>query len=102
MLAAMPPIVEHNASSTGTDVVGYLTEGPGFSTFTRDDDTVYHAYSTTARGLEFLMGYYRSSTAHRMAAGRARRLSSGSAARRVLSASRTGHRSQSARTVRSS
>ena len=58
MLAAMPPIVEHNASSTGTDVVGYLTEGPGFSTFTRDDDTVYHAYSTTARGLEFLMGYY--------------------------------------------
>ena len=58
MLAAMPPVVEHNASSTGTDVVGYLTEGPGFSTFTRDDDTVYHAYSTTARGLEFLMGYY--------------------------------------------
>ncbi len=58
MLAAMPPIVEHNAGSTGTDVVGYLTEGPGFSTFTRDDDTVYHAYSTTARGLEFLMGYY--------------------------------------------
>ena len=58
MLAAMPTIVEHNASSTGTDVVGYLTEGPGFSTFTRDDDTVYHAYSTTARGLEFLMGYY--------------------------------------------
>jgi predicted dithiol-disulfide oxidoreductase (DUF899 family) len=58
MLAAMPPVVEHNASSTGTDVVGYLTEAPGFSTFTRDDDTVYHAYSTTARGLEFLMGYY--------------------------------------------
>ena len=58
MLAAMPPVVEHSASSTGTDVVGYLTEGPGFSTFTRDDDTVYHAYSTTARGLEFLMGYY--------------------------------------------
>ena len=58
MLAEMPPVVEHNASSTGTDVVGYLTEGPGFSTFTRDDDTVYHAYSTTARGLEFLMGYY--------------------------------------------
>jgi predicted dithiol-disulfide oxidoreductase (DUF899 family) len=58
MLAAMPPVVEHNASSAGTDVVGYLTEGPGFSTFTRDDDSVYHAYSTTARGLEFLMGYY--------------------------------------------
>ena len=24
----------------------------------RDGDAVYHAYSTTWRGLEFLMGYY--------------------------------------------
>jgi predicted dithiol-disulfide oxidoreductase (DUF899 family) len=53
-----PPILEHNASSSGTDVVGYLTQGPGFSAFARDDRTVYHTYSTTARGLEFLMGYY--------------------------------------------
>ena len=28
----LPPIVEHNASSTGTDVAGYVTESPGFST----------------------------------------------------------------------
>jgi predicted dithiol-disulfide oxidoreductase (DUF899 family) len=55
---AFPPIVEHNARSTGTDVVGYLTESPGFSTFVRDGDDVYHAYSTTWRGLEFLMTYY--------------------------------------------
>jgi predicted dithiol-disulfide oxidoreductase (DUF899 family) len=54
----LPPIVEHNAASTGTDVVGYLTESPGFSTFVRDDGAVYHTYSTTWRGLEFLMGYY--------------------------------------------
>jgi predicted dithiol-disulfide oxidoreductase (DUF899 family) len=54
----LPPIVEHNAGSTGTDVVGYLTESPGFSTFVHDDAAVYHAYSTTWRGLEFLMGYY--------------------------------------------
>jgi predicted dithiol-disulfide oxidoreductase (DUF899 family) len=54
----LPPIVEHNARSTGTDVVGYLTESPGFSTFMQDDDAVYHTYSTTWRGLEFLMGYY--------------------------------------------
>ena len=54
----LPPIVEHNARSTGTDVAGYLTESPGFSTFVHDDDAVYHAYSTTWRGLEFLMGYY--------------------------------------------
>ena len=55
---AFPPIVEQNARSTGTDVVGYLTESPGFSTFVRDGDDVYQAYSTTWRGLEFLMTYY--------------------------------------------
>jgi predicted dithiol-disulfide oxidoreductase (DUF899 family) len=54
----MPPIVAHNAGSTGTDIVGYLTELFGFSTFARDDGTVYHTYSTTGRGVEFLMGYY--------------------------------------------
>jgi predicted dithiol-disulfide oxidoreductase (DUF899 family) len=56
--SGLPPIVEHNARSSGTDIVGYLTESPGFSAFVRDDDTVYHTYSTTWRGLEFLMGYY--------------------------------------------
>ena len=54
----MPPIVEQNARSVGTDVVGYLTESPGFSTFVHDDGAVYHTYSTSWRGLEFLMGYY--------------------------------------------
>jgi predicted dithiol-disulfide oxidoreductase (DUF899 family) len=56
--AGMPPIVAHNASSTGTDIVGYLTQLFGFSAFVRDDGTVYHTYSTTGRGVEFLMGYY--------------------------------------------
>src|SRR5918996_4004769 len=55
---AFPPIVEHNARATGTDAVGYLTESPGFSTFVRHGDEVYHAYSTTWRGLEFVMTYY--------------------------------------------
>jgi predicted dithiol-disulfide oxidoreductase (DUF899 family) len=54
----LPPIVGYNAQSSGTDAVGYMTESPGFSTFVRDEGTVYHAYSTTWRGLEFLMGYY--------------------------------------------
>ena len=58
MGSALRPIVEHNASSTGTDVVGYLTESPGFSTFLHNNGAVYHTYSTTWRGLEFLMGYY--------------------------------------------
>src|SRR5919198_1294020 len=57
-LEQLPPIAAHNASSTGTDLVGYLTELFGFSTFVRDDGTVYHTYSTTGRGVEFLMGYY--------------------------------------------
>jgi predicted dithiol-disulfide oxidoreductase (DUF899 family) len=45
-------------SETGTDVGGYLSEVPGFSAFVIDDGVVYKTYSTTARGLEFLMGYY--------------------------------------------
>jgi predicted dithiol-disulfide oxidoreductase (DUF899 family) len=55
---SFPPIVEQNARAAGTDIVGYLTESPGFSTFVRDGDDVYHAYSTTWRGLEFVMTYY--------------------------------------------
>jgi predicted dithiol-disulfide oxidoreductase (DUF899 family) len=55
---AFPPIVEQNARASGTDVVGYLTESPGFSTFVRDGEDVYQAYSTTWRGLEFIMSYY--------------------------------------------
>jgi predicted dithiol-disulfide oxidoreductase (DUF899 family) len=56
--ARIPPIAERNARSSGTDVGGYLTESPGFSTFVHDDGTVYQTYSTTWRGLEFLMSYY--------------------------------------------
>ena len=56
--AGPPPAVDHNASLSGTDVTGYLTEGPGFSAFVLDDGTVHQTYTTTARGLEFLMGYY--------------------------------------------
>ena len=56
--SGLPPIVEQNARVSGTDVAGYLTESPGFSTFVRDDGAVYHTYSTTWRGLEFVMGSY--------------------------------------------
>jgi predicted dithiol-disulfide oxidoreductase (DUF899 family) len=58
MKGGLPPIVEQNARATGTDAGGYMTESPGFSTFAKDDDAVYHTYSTTWRGLEFLMSYY--------------------------------------------
>jgi predicted dithiol-disulfide oxidoreductase (DUF899 family) len=56
--AGPPPVLDHNAKSTGTDVPGYLSQGPGFSVFLLDGATVYQTYGTTARGLEFLMGYY--------------------------------------------
>jgi predicted dithiol-disulfide oxidoreductase (DUF899 family) len=56
--SGLPPIVGLNARSAGTDVAGYLTESPGFSAFVRDDGAVYQTYSTTWRGVEFLMSYY--------------------------------------------
>jgi predicted dithiol-disulfide oxidoreductase (DUF899 family) len=56
--AGTPPAVEYNARASGTDVVGYLTEGPGVTVFALDDGAVYQTYTATARGVEFLMGYY--------------------------------------------
>jgi predicted dithiol-disulfide oxidoreductase (DUF899 family) len=58
ILGQLPPIADRNASDSGTDVVGYLTETQGFSVFVLDDAAVYHTYSTGARGVEFLMSYY--------------------------------------------
>jgi predicted dithiol-disulfide oxidoreductase (DUF899 family) len=56
--ADLPPIVEQNARASGTNVAGYMTESPGFSSFVLENGVVYQTYSTTWRGLEFLMGYY--------------------------------------------
>jgi predicted dithiol-disulfide oxidoreductase (DUF899 family) len=53
-----PPVLRQLADATGTDVAGYVSEGPGLSTFALADGVVYHTYSTQARGLEFLMAYY--------------------------------------------
>lgn len=55
---ALPPIVERNAAAAGTNVVGYLTESPGFSAFVLEGGVVYQTYATGWRGVEFLMGYY--------------------------------------------
>jgi predicted dithiol-disulfide oxidoreductase (DUF899 family) len=54
----VPPIVVSNARATATDAASYMTESPGFSSFALDGGNVYHTYSTTWRGLEFVMGYY--------------------------------------------
>jgi predicted dithiol-disulfide oxidoreductase (DUF899 family) len=55
---SLPRIAIQNASTSGTNLDGYFSEGHGVSTFAREGDTVYHCYSSYARGTEFLMGYY--------------------------------------------
>jgi predicted dithiol-disulfide oxidoreductase (DUF899 family) len=54
----LPPIARHNATATGTDLLGYVSEIPAMSAFTLQDGAVYQTYGTTFRGVEFLMGYY--------------------------------------------
>ena len=57
--SGIPVTVEQNADMCGTDVVGYVTEGPGLSGYALSDGTVYRTYVTTARGLEGPgMAYY--------------------------------------------
>jgi predicted dithiol-disulfide oxidoreductase (DUF899 family) len=54
----IPSTVVQNARMCGTDVLGYVSEGPGLSAYVLSDGTVYRTYVTTARGLEFAMAYY--------------------------------------------
>jgi hypothetical protein len=54
----LPLISIQNASTSETNVDGYFSEGHGVSTFAREGGTVYHCYSSYARGTEFLIGYY--------------------------------------------
>jgi predicted dithiol-disulfide oxidoreductase (DUF899 family) len=54
----IPPTVVENARSCGTDIAGYVAEGPGLSVYALSDGTVYRTYVSTARGLEFAMVFY--------------------------------------------
>ena len=54
----IPPVVEQMAEASGTDVAGYVAEGPGLSAYVLEDGVVYRTYVTTARGLEPAMAYY--------------------------------------------
>jgi predicted dithiol-disulfide oxidoreductase (DUF899 family) len=59
MLAGgVPPVVTLLAGECGTGPAAYLSEAPVLSSYALDGGTVYLTYSTTARGLEFMMGYY--------------------------------------------
>jgi predicted dithiol-disulfide oxidoreductase (DUF899 family) len=52
------PTVQQLSEASGTDVAGYVTESPGLSAYALLDGVVYRTYVTSARGLEFAMGYY--------------------------------------------
>src|SRR5438270_7605958 len=54
----IPLTVEQNARMCGTDVAGYVSEGPGLSVYALSNVIVYRTYVTTARGLEPAMAYY--------------------------------------------
>jgi predicted dithiol-disulfide oxidoreductase (DUF899 family) len=54
----IPPTVENFARSCGTDVAGYVSEGPGLSVHALSEGSVYRTYVSTARGLELAMAYY--------------------------------------------
>jgi predicted dithiol-disulfide oxidoreductase (DUF899 family) len=54
----LPQVAFRNAREVGTDIYGYMTELFGFTAFAREAGTVYQTYSTTGRGVEFLMPYY--------------------------------------------
>ncbi len=58
VLDRLPAVAFRNAEVAGTDIYGYMTELFGFTAFVREGDSVFQTYSTTGRGVEFLMPYY--------------------------------------------
>jgi predicted dithiol-disulfide oxidoreductase (DUF899 family) len=58
LAGGVPPAALKNAQECGTEPEVYLSESPAMSVYALEDGTVYQTYSTTARGLEFMMSYY--------------------------------------------
>ena len=58
LAGGVPPVAVQLAQECGTEPAAYLSEAPVLSTYALEEGTVYLTYSTTARGLEFMMGYY--------------------------------------------
>ena len=54
----IPPAVAQMAAACGTDPARYVAEAPALSAFALSDGVVHQTYSTTARGLEIMMGFY--------------------------------------------
>ncbi len=58
LAGGVPPVATRLAQECGTEPAAYLSETPVLSAYALENGTVYLTYSTTARGLEFMMGYY--------------------------------------------
>lgn len=58
LAGAVPAVAAQLAQECGTEPAAYLSEAPVMSAYALEDGTAYLTYSTTARGLEFMMGYY--------------------------------------------
>jgi predicted dithiol-disulfide oxidoreductase (DUF899 family) len=58
LAGGVPPVAAELAQECGTEPAAYLSEAPVMSAYAIEDGNVYLTYSTTARGLEFMMGYY--------------------------------------------
>ena len=56
--ATIPEPVSLHAAMAGTDALTFSRERPGMSAFVLEDGVIYHAYSTYARGLDGLWGFY--------------------------------------------
>lgn len=56
--AGIPPIVDELAAECGTDPAGYVTEWQALIAFALEDGVVHQTYSTFARGVEIVMGFY--------------------------------------------
>jgi predicted dithiol-disulfide oxidoreductase (DUF899 family) len=54
---AVEPVVQF-AASCGTDADTYSCDRPGMSAFVHEGGSIYHTYSTFARGLDELWGMY--------------------------------------------
>ncbi len=54
----IPPAVAQMSAACGTDPAGYVSEAPGLSAFALSDGVVHQTYSTSARGLEIMLGFY--------------------------------------------
>jgi predicted dithiol-disulfide oxidoreductase (DUF899 family) len=53
-----PLRASQHATMCGTDDRTYMRDKPGMSAFVREDGSIYHTYSTYARGLDGLWGAY--------------------------------------------